>query len=124
MADDFKVMSWDDFEEMEGSGGCTWHLARKSLDAQAFGFNVVDIDPGGELPAHDESESGEEEVYAVLSGEGVIVAGDEEFPAPAGTFVRYAPAVHRTVRNRSSEPVRLLLIGVPADSGYEPLSWA
>ncbi|MGZ5320765.1 MAG: cupin domain-containing protein [Solirubrobacterales bacterium] len=124
MAEDYRVMSWDDFEEMEGSGGCTWHLARKSLGGQAFGFNVVDIEPGGELPAHDESESGQEEVFAVLAGEGVIVTGDEEHPAPAGTFVRYSPAVRRTVRNRSDAPVRVLLIGVPGDSGYEPLPWA
>jgi uncharacterized cupin superfamily protein len=124
MADEFKVMSWDEFEEMEGSGGCTWHLARKSLGAEAFGFNVVDIEPGGELPAHDESESGQEEVFAVLGGEAVLVANDEEFPAPAGTFVRYSPSVTRTVRNRSDSPVRILLIGVPGDSGYEPLSWA
>jgi uncharacterized cupin superfamily protein len=124
MADDFKVMSWDDFEVMEGSGGCTWRLARKSLGAEAFGFNVVDIEPGGELPAHDEAESGQEEVFAVLRGEGVIVAGEEEIPAPAGTFVRYSPSVRRSVRNRSDEPVRMLLIGVPSDSGYSPLPWA
>jgi uncharacterized cupin superfamily protein len=124
MADEFKVMSWNEFEEMEGSGGCTWHLARKSLGAEAFGFNVVDIEPGGELPAHDESESGQEEVFAVLGGEAVLVANEEEFPAPAGTFVRYSPSVKRSVRNRSDSPVRILLIGVPGDSGYEPLSWA
>ena len=124
MADDFKVMSWDDFEEMEGSGGCTWHLARKSLGAEAFGFNVVDIEPGGELPAHDETESGQEEVFAGLEGDAVIVAGEEEFEAPPGTFVRYSPTVTRTVRNRSDSPVRILLVGVPGDSGYEPLPWA
>lgn len=124
MADEFTVKSWDDFEQMEGSGGCTWRLARKSLSAEAFGMNVVDIEPGGELPAHDEAESGQEEVFAVLEGEGTIVAGDEEFAAPAGTFVRYSPGVTRTVRNTSGAPVRVLLIGVPGDSGYEPLPWA
>jgi uncharacterized cupin superfamily protein len=125
MADaDYSVKHLDDFEVMEGSGGCTWRLARKSLDAGAFGFNVVDIEPGGELPAHDESGSGQEEVFAVLEGEGTIVAGDDEHPAPAGTFCRYGPAVNRTVRNNSDERIRVLLIGVPGESGYEPLEWA
>lgn len=124
MADSYTVKSWDDFEEMEGSGGCTWHLARKSLGAEAFGFNIVDLEPGGELPAHNESESGQEEVFAVLDGEGTIVADETEYPAPPGTFVRYGPEVTRTVRNKSDSNVRILLIGVPGDSGYEPLAWA
>ena len=124
MSEGYTVKGWDDFEEMEGSGGCHWRLARKSLGADAFGFNIVDIEPGGELPAHDESASGQEEVFAVLEGEGVIVTDDEEHPAPAGTFVRYAPNVRRTVRNKSDSTIRILLIGVPGDSGYEPLSWA
>ena len=124
MADGYTVMHWDDFEQMEGSGGATWRLARKSLGAEAFGFNVVDIEPGGELPAHDESESGQEEVFVVLEGEGTIVADDTEHPAPAGTFVRYGSEVKRTVRNKSDSPIRILLIGVPGDSSYEPLPWA
>lgn len=124
MSEGYKVMSWDRFETMEGSGGCTWHLARKSLGADAFGFNLVEIEPGGELPAHDESASGQEEVFAVLEGEGTIVAAEHEHPAPAGTFVRFGPEVRRTIRNDSDATVRALLIGVPGDSGYEPLSWA
>jgi uncharacterized cupin superfamily protein len=123
MSEGYTVKSWDDFEVMDGSGGCTWRLARKSLDAGSFGFNIVDIEPGGELPAHNESESGEEEVYIVLEGEGTIVADDAEHPAPPGTFARYAPAVNRTIRNNSDSTVRALLIGVPANSGYEPMSW-
>jgi quercetin dioxygenase-like cupin family protein len=121
---DYTIKHWNDFEQMEGSGGCNWRLARKSLDAGAFGFNIVEIAPGGELPAHDESESGQEEVFAVLEGKGTIVAGGEEHAAPAGTFCRYAPSVKRSVRNDSDSPIRVLLIGVPGDSGYKPLEWA
>ena len=124
MAGDYEIKHVDEFEEMEGSGGCTWRLARKTLGAEAFGFNVVDIAPEGELPAHDEAESGQEEVFVVLDGRATVVAGEDEREAGAGTFVRYAPKVRRTVRNSSDSNVRLLLIGVPGDSGYEPLSWA
>lgn len=121
---DFSIKHIDDFETMEGSGGATWFLARKSMGTENFGFNVVKIEPGGEIPAHDEAGTGQVEVFAILEGDAVIVSGEEEHPAPAGTFAHYAPSVKRTIRNRSDAPVRALLIGVPAESGYEPNSWA
>lgn len=124
MAEGHTVKHVDEFETMEGSGGATWRLARRSLEAENFGFNVVDLDPGGEIPAHDEGESGQEEVFVILEGEGTIVAGEDEHPAPAGTFCRYAPETHRTVRNKSDAPVRMLLIGVAGGGGYEPPDWA
>jgi uncharacterized cupin superfamily protein len=124
MADPYSVKHVDDFEVMEGSGGATWRLARKSLDASSFGFNVVDIEPGGEIPAHDESASGQEEVFIILEGDATIVTGTDEHEAPAGTFCRYAPEVNRTIRNGSGAPVRALLIGVPGESGYEIGGWA
>ena len=123
MAEGYTVKHTDEFEEMEGSGGATWRLARKTLGAETFGFNIVDIEPGGQIPEHDETASGQEEVFIVIEGEGTFVADDEEHPAPAGTFIRYSPEVKRTVRNGSEERIRVLLIGVPGDSGYEPGGW-
>ena len=124
MADGYSIKHIDEFEEMEGSGGATWRLARKTLGEPAFGFNVVDLEPGGELPAHNHADSGEEEVFCVLEGEGTFVADGEELPAPAGTFIRYAPETERTVRNHTKANLRILLIGAPGDSGFEPMSWA
>jgi uncharacterized cupin superfamily protein len=123
MAEGYTIKSVDDFEVMEGSGGATWHLARKTLGAEAFGFNVVDIAPGGQIPAHDHSGDDQEEIFIILDGQGTIVTGDEEHAAPAGTYCRFAPDVHRTIRNKSDAPVRALLIGVPVKSGYTPMSW-
>ncbi len=123
MADGYTIKHLDDFEVMEGSGGATWRLARKTLGAEAFGFNVVDIAPGGEIPAHDHAADDQEEVFIILDGQATIVTGDEEHDAPAGTYCRFAPDVHRTIRNESDAPVRALLIGVPVKSGYEPMSW-
>jgi uncharacterized cupin superfamily protein len=123
MADGYTIKRIDEFEEMEGSGGATWRLARKTLGAEAFGFNVVDIEAGGQIPAHDHSGDNQEEVFIILEGDGVIVTGDEEHEAPAGTFCRFAPEVHRTIRNDSDATVRALLIGVPLDSGYQRMPW-
>jgi uncharacterized cupin superfamily protein len=123
MAKGYTIKNVDEFEEMEGSGGATWRLARKTLGAGSFGFNVVDIEPGGQIPAHDHAEDDQEEVFIILDGQGTVVTNDEEHDAPAGTFCRLAPEVNRTIRNNSDAPVRALLIGVPVKSGYKPMSW-
>jgi quercetin dioxygenase-like cupin family protein len=123
LAGDQAIKHVDEFEVMEGSGGCTWRLARKTLDAKAFGFNIVDIEPGGQMPEHDHTGDDQEEVYTVLEGEGTMVIDGEEYPAPAGTFGRLPPEAKRTIRNKSDAPVRALVIGVPMDSGYKGMGW-
>jgi len=123
MAEGYTIKSIEEFEEMEGSGGATWRLARKTLGAESFGFNVVDIEAGGEIPAHDHTGDNQEEVFMILDGQGTIVTDGEEHDAPAGTFCRFAPEVNRTIRNTSNANVRALLIGVPVDSGYQGMGW-
>lgn len=123
MAEGYTIKNIDEFEEMEGSGGATWRLARKTLGAEAFGFNVVDIEAGGEIPAHDHTGDNQEEVFIILDGQGTIVTDGEEHDAPAGTFCRFAPEVNRTIKNGSDATVRALLIGVPVDSGYQGMGW-
>jgi quercetin dioxygenase-like cupin family protein len=123
MAEGYTIKRIDEFEEMEGSGGATWRLARKTLGAESFGFNVVDIEAGGQIPAHNHAGDNQEEVFIILEGKGTIVTDDEEHEAPAGTFCRLAPEVNRTIRNESDANVRALLIGVPVDSGYVQMPW-
>ena len=109
---------------MEGSGDCTRLLARKALGTSAFGFNLVEIAPGGQIPEHDEAESGQVELYVILEGEAVLRLDGEDHPAPAGTYASIEPAVTRTILNRSEAPVTALLIGVQPEGGYKPMSWA
>jgi quercetin dioxygenase-like cupin family protein len=123
MAEGYTIKSVDEFEVMEGSGGATWRLARKTLDAASFGFNVVDIEPGGQIPEHDHTGDNQEELFVILDGQATIVTDGEEHDAPAGTYCRYAPEVSRTIRNNSDANVRALLVGVPVDSGYQQMPW-
>jgi uncharacterized cupin superfamily protein len=124
MVDGYTIKHRDEFETMEGSGDSTWRLARKALGASAFGFNLVEIGPGGQIPEHNEAGSGQHELYAILEGEATLRIGGEEHPAPAGTFASIEPAPSRTILNRSGAPVTALLIGVSPDGGYEPPGWA
>jgi quercetin dioxygenase-like cupin family protein len=120
----FAIKHRDEFERMEGSGGCTWLLARKALGTECFGYNLVEIEPGGQIPGHDEAQSGQVELYAILEGEAVMLLDGEEHSAPAGTFASIEPDAKRQILNRSDDKVVALLIGVQPDGGYEPMSWA
>jgi len=120
----YAIKHQDEFERMEGSGECNWLLARKALGTGAFGYNLVEIGPGGQIPEHDEAQSGQVEVYAILDGEAVLRLDGEDHPAPAGTYASIEPAATRQILNRSDAPVTALLIGVQPEGGYEPMSWA
>jgi quercetin dioxygenase-like cupin family protein len=123
MAGDYTIKHRDEFESMEGSGEATWLLARKALGTSAFGFNLVEIGPGGQIPEHDESDRDQEEVFIVWEGAAVAVIDGMDSPAPAGTFVRVSPAVRRTIRNDSDGPAKVLIVSAPRSSGYEPMGW-
>jgi quercetin dioxygenase-like cupin family protein len=124
MAAGYTIKHRDEFEAMEGSGDTTWKLARKALGTSAFGFNLVEIAPGGQIPEHDESESGQVELYVILEGEAILRIDGEDHPAPAGTFASIEPPASRTILNRSDAGVTAMLIGVAPTEDYEPLSWA
>jgi quercetin dioxygenase-like cupin family protein len=124
MANAFSIKHSDEFESMEGSGECTWLLARKALGTTAFGYNLVEIAPGGQIPEHDEAESGQVELYVILEGEAVLRIDGEEQPAPAGTFASIEPPATRTILNRSDAPLTAMLVGVQPEGGYQPMSWA
>ncbi len=123
MAGDYTIKHRDEFEQMGGSGECTWMLARKALGTSAFGFNLVEIGPGGQIPEHTEAESRQVELYVILEGEAVLRLGGKDHPAPAGTFASIEPPASRTILNRSDAPVTALLIGVQPEGGYEGMSW-
>jgi len=123
MAAGYSIKHRDEFESMAGSGDCTWSLARKALGTSAFGFNLVEIAPGGQIPEHDEAESGQAELYVVLEGEAILRIDGEDHPAPAGTFAAIDPPASRTILNRSEAPVTAMLIGVQPEGDYKPMSW-
>ena len=119
----YTILHHDDFELMEGSGECTWGLARKSLGVSAMGMNLVEIGPGGQIPEHDETGREQEEVFIIWSGDATAVVDGNDIEAPAGTFVRVSPETRRTIRNDGDQPLRMLIVSAPVASGYEPMGW-
>ena len=109
-------------DECERTGN--WTLVRRTLGVQAFGMNLVEIPPGGQIPEHDETGRDQEEVFYILTGNPTMVIDGDEHAAPAGTFVRLDPQHVRTVRNDGDEPASVLIASAPRSSGYEPMEWA
>ena len=88
-------------DELEQSGD--WLLARRSLGLSAFGMNLVDIQPGEQIPEHDETGRDQEEVFVVLERRG----HDRDRRRPSTTW-RRAPSPGSTPISRapSSTAVR------------------
>jgi quercetin dioxygenase-like cupin family protein len=110
-------------DELERNGG--WALVRRGLGVTAFGINFVDIEPGAQIPEHDETARDQEEVFFVLAGDGVVAVVDgERHDAPQGTFIRCDPHLSRTIANDGGTVARVLIVSAPRSSGYEPMDWA
>lgn len=65
------------------------------LGVAGFRVNQLELDAGAEGPEHDHTSNGQEEVYAVIAGSGVLRADGQEIPLRPGHFVFCPPSVRR-----------------------------
>ena len=101
-----------------------WILCRKSLGVGSFGINVAELQPGEQIPEHNETQRDQEEVFLTLTGSPSVVIDGNEHQAPEGTFVRLDPEPKRYVVNNGDTVARVLIVSAPTSSGYEPMEWA
>ena len=124
MAAGYTIKHVDEFEEMEGERGARpGRLARKSLGAESFGFNVVDIGPGGQIPSMTTPATTRRRSSSSSTADATIVTDGEEHDAPGGHLLPLRTRGEATIRNKSDGFVRALLIGVPIESGYQGMPW-
>jgi hypothetical protein len=110
-----KVARLDDIERRGRSIPVREHLGIRS-----FGANVYTPNEEGTLISdHDESGSGQEELYIVLDGSATFEIGGETVDAPAGTLVYVPPDVQRKA---TGDGTVLALGGTPGEA-YEALDW-
>ena len=86
-------------------------LAR-TAESPRFNFAIIEITAGRVLEEH--VHAGEDDAFYILDGELTFTFGDEEAPAPPGTFVLVPPGVAHGFRNDGTVPVRMLNIHAPA----------
>ena len=67
-------------------------IARAELGVSAFGFQVIQMPPDyADYPDHDHADSGQEELFSVLSGSGWMDIEGERVELDPETLVRVAP---------------------------------
>ena len=93
---------------------------REHLGIHAFGVNAFTPGEDGTLISdHDESGSGQEELYVVLDGSATFEIDGETFEAPAGTLVSVPPGSRRKASGKGTV---LALGGTPGEA-YQALDW-
>jgi len=106
-------------DEMEGSYGGAFKLARAELGVESFGMQIIDMPPSYDgYPEHDHAEDGQEEVYLTLGGVGEIEIEGERFPLDQDHAVRVGPGVKRKVWPGDAG-IRILVIGGTVGAAYE-----
>ena len=65
------------------------------IGVSAFRINQLELAPGKEGPEHDHTGDGQEEVYVVIGGSGLVRLDGEEIELRAGDFVFCPPEARR-----------------------------
>ena len=107
-----------DVEEIPYTWG-TFKFVRHHLGATAFGFAQIDFPPDKVGSEHDETESGQEEVYVMLSGSGTLDVDGETIEMRPGRYVLVPP---ESTRRPTAGPggMSFLVIGGVPGGVYEP----
>lgn len=94
--------------------GIRFRAAREALGVSSWGMSVLELDAGcAAYPEHDHASDGHEEVYVVLRGSALLVAGGEERPLEVGDMARVGGGTRRKLVTRDRAATILALGGTP-----------
>jgi uncharacterized cupin superfamily protein len=100
-------------------------LVRAGLGIRGFGANIMNLPPDYATKSHDESSSGQEELYVALRGAGAVVLDEsgERLALDADHLAAVGPGVARTLTS-GPDGLRVLIVGGAPGRGYEPPAWS
>ena len=103
-------------------------LVRKGLGIESFGANIMDLPADYTTGPHDESGSGQEELYIALRGAGWVLIGPDDDGEQAltldpETMVRVGPGERRRLRS-AADGCRVLVVGGTPGPAYTPEEWS
>jgi hypothetical protein len=100
-------------------------LVREGLGITGFGVQIMDLPPNYTTATHDETDSGQQELYVALNGHGAVVVHgehDEALLLDPERIVAIGPETERTLTSGPAG-LRVLCIGGTPGQGYEPPDW-
>ena len=97
-------------------------LVRQGLDVTAFGVQIMDLPPDYATTSHDESDTGQQELYVGLRGSGAVVAGDLRLPLDPEHLVRVDAGVDRILTS-GPDGLRVLCVGGVPGRPYTAPDW-
>jgi len=105
--------------EMEAGYGGGFVKVRAELGVTAFGMQIVQLPPDyADYPEHDHAESGQEEVFAVLSGSGWMDIEGERVELDPETLVRVGAETKRKLY-AGPQGLRMLVAGGCPGEAYK-----
>jgi uncharacterized cupin superfamily protein len=97
-------------------------LVRAGLDITAFGVQIMDLPPDYTTASHDESDTGQQELYVALRGSGAVVAGEQRLLLDPEHLVRVNAGVDRALTS-GPEGLRVLCVGGVPGAPYVAPEW-
>ena len=97
-------------------------LARSGLGITAFGVQVMDLPPDYTTQSHDESGSGQQELYVGLRGAGWVLTDEQRLPIGEGMLIRIDAGVGRRLAS-GPDGVRIMCVGGVPGGVYQPPDW-
>ena len=107
-----------DVDEIPYTWG-TFRFVRHRLGATAFGITQIDFPPDKVGSEHDETESGQEEIYLCLAGGGTLSIDGADVEMKPGRYVLVSPEARRRPAAGADGMSFLVVGGVPGGV-YEP----
>ena len=98
-------------------------LVSRGMGITAFGANVFELPPDYLTESHDESDSGQQELYVALRGSGAVVIGDARVPLDGEHMVRVDAGIDRALAS-GPEGLRVLCIGGVPGGPYVAPEWS
>ncbi|QLG47825.1 cupin domain-containing protein [Natrinema halophilum] len=94
--------------------GGMWFL-KEELETDELGISILELEPEGKGKEHDETNTGQEEVYYVVSGPVEIELPDSSDTVSLDTdeVIRLDSDETRQIYNRGDERAKLVLVGAP-----------
>jgi tetratricopeptide (TPR) repeat protein len=116
-----KRIHLDEIESLPAlDGALQWKPVRHRLGIDAFGINAYRAVNEGDLVVEEHADP-HQELYVVVAGCARFRSNEEEFDAPAGTLVLFAPDEHR-VAYATESGTTVLAVGAEAER-FEPSPW-